>query len=83
MKHPTTRGDRRYARKVWRNHRRTHILLWTCPYDRPEINLGWNKGGKQYQGHGNRCMHSMSERYERRQEVKALRRRPVEHPDEK
>lgn len=79
MKHPQNRAARRYAREVWRNHRRTHIFLWTDRSDyrngwTPESNGGWNKGGKQYQAHGNRCMHSMYDRHERHQEVKALRR---------
>lgn len=74
MRHPSNRAERRYARELARNRRRTHIYLWHLPIGSPEENLGWNRGGKQYMAHGNRCFHSMSDRHEVRREVKRLRR---------
>jgi hypothetical protein len=35
MRHPSTRGERRYARELARNRRRTHIFIHRWPNDDP------------------------------------------------
>jgi hypothetical protein len=74
MRHPSTRGERRYARELARNRRRTHLFIYRWPNYDPRENRGWNKGGKQYIAHGNRCFHSMMDRHERRTQIKRSRR---------
>jgi hypothetical protein len=81
MNHPHTRAERRHARDVWRNRRRTHIFVFYSSWPSHRYNLeeamqngGWQKGGKKYFACGNRCMSAMLERYSDHQEVKALRR---------
>ena len=74
MRHPSNRAERRYARELARNRRRTHIYHWHLHIGGPEGNLGWNRGGKQYTACGNRCLHSMVDRHEAHREVKRLRR---------
>lgn len=74
MYHPTTRSERRYAREVARNRRRTHIIV-NCWYTLdPSENGGWNKGGKQYFACGNRCLSATLNDYESHKEIKRLRR---------
>lgn len=84
MKHPTTRGYRRYAREIWRNHRRTTIFTLWSGYSIHDAmrNGGWLKGGKQYFACGNRCFDAMYRRIEANREAKKIRRMPIEHPDE-
>lgn len=76
MKHPRTRSERRFARQVWRDRRRRVMMTW-CGYkdgkEDPTENTMWFHSGKQCEAHGNRCMHSMIERWERHREVKGLR----------
>jgi hypothetical protein len=62
MRHPSTRGERRYARELARNRRRKHLFIYRWPNYDPRENRGWSKGGKQYIAHGNRCFHSMADR---------------------
>lgn len=75
MRHPSTRAERRYvwivARERYRNKLRAGIFR---DGDCPENNRFWNRGGKQCEAHGNRCLHSLVDRYERRRQVKAYRR---------
>jgi hypothetical protein len=72
MTHPSNRSERRYAREVARNRRRTHIFIHRWYNEVPQENRGWNKGGKQYFACGNRCM--SIEHHEEYKELKALRR---------
>lgn len=75
MKHPRSRSERRFAREVWRDRRRKIVVtLYTPKGEDPTDNMWWLHSGKQCSAHGNRCMHSMLERYLRHQEVKRLRR---------
>jgi hypothetical protein len=74
MRHPSNRAERRDARELARNRRRTYIYIWhLCTGDHEE-NLGWNRGGKQYFACGNRCLHSMADRHQAHRTVKRLRR---------
>jgi hypothetical protein len=67
-------AERRQARKVARNHRRTHpSLRWRLDFD-PREYREWNRGGKQYFACGNRCGHSRESRYLAHLKVKHLRR---------
>ena len=74
MRHPSNRAERRYARELARNHRRTHIYIWHLRTGDHERNLRWNRGGKQYFACVNRCLHSMVDRHEAHRTVKRLRR---------
>jgi hypothetical protein len=75
MRHPSTRGERRYAREVARNRRRKHLYLIHLSSEIPhEQNTVWNHGGKQCFAHGNRCAHSMADRHEHRRQLKRSRR---------
>jgi len=74
MRHPSNRAERRHAREVARNRRRTQIYLWNWPHYDPRKNTGWNRGGKQYFACGNRCLHSMVDRHDAHLAVKKLRR---------
>ena len=75
MRHPSTRAARRYARACSLARRQSQIRdIYTRRGEDPTRNLGWNKGGKQYTACGNRCAHSMADRFLARQKVKHLRR---------
>jgi len=74
MRHPSNRAERRQARKVARNRRRTHpCLRWQFGFN-PRESRAWNRGGKQYFACGNRCSHSRESRYLAHLKVKRLRR---------
>ena len=79
MRHPSTRAERRFARFLaqlrYNKQLQSYWTYRTGRYGSAETNLLWNHGGKRCEAHGNRCAHSLSERYERRQLVKALRSR--------
>jgi hypothetical protein len=71
MNHPLSRSERRYAREVWRDHRRRVMMSWSAysgrnRYD-PTQNTWWLHSGKQCSGHGNRCMCNSEKRIKRRQ----------------
>ncbi|GAA3763657.1 hypothetical protein GCM10022270_23590 [Terriglobus aquaticus] len=75
MRHPSTRAERRFARAVARERYRSRLrtCTWSERQD-PQSSPSWNRGAKECEAHGNRCGHSMIDRWEARQEVKAVRR---------
>jgi hypothetical protein len=76
MQHPHSRSERRYAREIWRNHRRKIIFTrYTSRSSDPTENSGWLKGGKQYFACGNRCGHCIMQHNLERKELKSLRRK--------
>ncbi len=78
MQHPRTRAERRHARETWRNHRRKIIVTrYTHRNEDPASHGGWLKGGKQYAACGNRCSHSILDRFEERKQLKTLRRQSI------
>jgi hypothetical protein len=64
---------------VWRNHRRYIIFVLWHSRDLEDAmkNRGWVKGGKQFCACGNRCQHSMWERWNDHLDVKRIRQEPI------
>jgi hypothetical protein len=75
MKHPLSRSERRYAREVWRNHRRRVMMTWASyRTEDPTYNIWWLHSGKQCSGHGNRCMCNSEKHSQKRKRRDALKR---------
>jgi hypothetical protein len=74
MRHPSNRAERRQARKIARNRRRSYPHLHWRLDSNPRECRDWNRGAKQYFACGNRCGHSRESRYLDHLKVKRLRR---------
>ena len=77
MRHPSTRAERRHARTLSKLRYQRFLQLihsYQSTQEAAEMNRLWNHGGKRCEAHGNRCAHSLIERYEARREIKRLRR---------